>query len=69
MAPKFWSCYHELGPNVPQGKVFLSIILIVVYFVNSRFKDKERPQGYVASMAGHLHDYDLEVKSFLDILY
>jgi len=25
-----------------------------------RFKDKERPQGYVASMAGLLHDYPIE---------
>ena len=22
-----------------------------------RFKDKERPQGYVCGLAGHLHDY------------
>jgi hypothetical protein len=27
-----------------------------------RFKDKERPQGYVCSLAGHLHDYSIEVR-------
>jgi len=28
--------------------------------IQFRFKDKERPQGYVCSLAGYLHDYPIE---------
>ena len=36
-----------------------------------RFKDKERPQGYAAGLAGHLHDYPLEVcySKKIDLLF